>query len=133
MKKICLISLCIVLLLTGCGRANRETSFDVISELCKANFAPASEEEYMETYNKYKDTCISESELTKFFDIGKTVHTDVQISNYSCTYNVSGITNVKSYVATMKLTNGSLFTNIKVSFVMNEGKIINTMIEYLAD
>lgn len=135
MKKIVnmFILVFIVFSLTACGRADKETSFDIISELCKANFAPSSEKEYMDVYNKYKGTCISEEELTKFFDIGKTVHTNVKISNYRCSYVVNGISEVESYEARMKLDNGSIYSNIKVTFRLDKNKIVNTTIEYLTE
>lgn len=127
------IFILLIMCLSGCGRADKETSFDIISELCKANFAPSSEKEYMDVYNKYKGTCISEEELTKFFDIGKTVHTNVKISNYRCSYVVNGISEVESYEAIMKLDNGSIYSNIKVTFRLDKNKIVNTTIEYLTE
>lgn len=114
--------------LTACSRrADLETSFDIISELCTSKFAPSSQEVYENTFKKYADTCISSSELTEFFGIGESVHTDVTLSNYTCKYYYFN-EDTSRYVATMRLSNGKVYSDIKVIFYISDGKIINTSI-----
>lgn len=124
--------LCVVLmscLLMSCGSASSiEDSFSVISELCKANFAPNTKEEYLEVFEKYKNTCIDEDTLAIFFDIGKEVHTNVTITNYNCIYIKSKSGNPE-YQATMRVGNGEIYTDIRVRFIVREHKIVNVVIE----
>ena len=130
-KYIKFIILCLLCLnLTACSsRADIETSFDVISELCKSKFAPYSQEEYENTFKKYVNTCISEDELVEFFAIndGVELHTNVVLTNYNCKYYYSS-TNNSRYVATMNLSNGQVYADIQVIFYVLDGKIINISI-----
>ena len=133
-KSVIYIMFILCLFLTSCGSsgASLETSFDVISELCKSNFAPSSQEEYENTYNKYKDTCISEQELKEFFDYGnKTVHTNVILTDYKCKYYLRANSINTRYEAMMHLSNNSVYTDIKVIFYIENGKIINISIQQL--
>jgi hypothetical protein len=126
-----IILMCLLILsLSACGRsADLEASFDVISELCKSNFAPSSQEEYQDLYNKYKDTCISDTVLSKYLDIGnKTVHTNVSLTNYSCKYYARTESGVARYEASMRLSNNTVYTDVKVVFYVDNGKIINVLI-----
>lgn len=129
MKKYLVICL-LCLFLSGCSSISdrMEESFSVISELCKANFAPSSQDEYTDVFNKYKNTYISEEELTKFFDIGKTVHTDVSLTNYECKYYNKPIGDLTRYEASMRLSSKSLYMDIIVTFYVEDGKIVKTVI-----
>lgn len=126
--KLFLISMILILSLTACESTDIESSFDIISELCKANFAPTTEEEYMEVFNKYKDTCIDERTLTTFFDIGKEVHTNVTMTDYSCKYYKKTDNDYSYYEACMHLSNGSVYTDIRVRFLVKDKKITNVTI-----
>lgn len=113
----------------SCNTSNKmEDSFSIVAELCKANFAPSTKDEYMDVYNKYKNKCIDEQVLTTFFDIGKEVHTNVMIINYNCRYIKSAKGNPE-YHATMRVGNGELYSDIKVRFIVNNHKIVNVVIE----
>lgn len=117
-----------ILVLTGCNKVDRlESSFIIMSELCKGNFAPSTEEEYLETFDKYKNTCIDETLLSTFFNIGKTVHTNVTMSDYSCKYIKYG-SSLPKYVAKMRLSNGSVYTDIQVDFIVKDKRIVNVVI-----
>lgn len=120
-----------IIVLTGCSKSENsdiEKSFNIISELCKANFAPTTKEEYTEVFNKYKDTCISATTLGTFFDTGKEVHTNVMMTDYKCKYYKNTDTDFSKYIASMHLSNGSLYTDIQVEFIVRDGKFVNVIV-----
>lgn len=131
LRLIILSSLC--LNLTACNRrADLETSFDIIAELCQTRFAPSSQEEFMSIINKYADTCISMDEITEFYSLDEEVHTDITLTNYHCKYYLAKNEDSNSrYEATMTLSNGTVYSDIKVIFYVLDGKIINTSISII--
>jgi len=134
---IILVFLCL-LFMVGCTKKEnaeqelRTKSFAIIEELCDANFAPSTKEQYENTYQKYlkQENIISEYALTQFFDYpNKDVKTNITMTDYKCNYVISS-TGAKYYEARLTLTHKDtgLYSKIKVVFHLENGLIYQVYI-----
>ena len=128
-----------LLTLTGCSKQDdtqkqREESFNIIAELCQANFAPQSKQEYEDVFKKYskKQEIIDKNTLITFFDYGnKDVKTDVTMVNYVCHLVHDRELQIDYYEAKMRLKNSNIHTDIRVMFYVNsDGQIYKTLIKF---